>query len=79
MDAKSAINGDVFFHFRWVFRKDRLKEKSDVSFMASPSGNKCYRSAPLLAVETFAIALPDRDVSPSTTAPPLHSISHFGV
>lgn len=52
MDAKSTINGDVFFWFffstfRWVFIKDRLKEKSDVSFMASPSGNKCYHLAPL--------------------------------
>lgn len=51
MDAKSTINGDVFFFFfstfRWVFIKDRLKEKSDVSFMASPSGNKCYHLAPL--------------------------------
>ena len=31
-----------FFTFRCVFIKDRLKEKSDVSFMASPSGLKCY-------------------------------------
>lgn len=29
--------------FRRVFRKDCLKEKSDVSFMASPSGKKCRR------------------------------------
>lgn len=43
MDAKSAINGDLwmfFFTFRLVFMKDSLKEKSDVSFMASPSGLK---------------------------------------
>lgn len=38
-----------FFTFRWVFIKDCLKEKSDVSFMASPSGNKCYHRAPLLS------------------------------
>lgn len=29
-----------FFAFRLVFMKDSLKEKSDVSFMASPSGLK---------------------------------------
>lgn len=37
-----------FFTFRWVFIKDCLKGKSDVSFMASPSGNKCYHRVLLL-------------------------------
>lgn len=46
MDAKSTINGDVFFHFSTgCLEKDCLKEKSDVSFIASPSGNKCYHRA----------------------------------
>lgn len=55
MDAKSAINGDVFFTFHWVFIKDCLKEKSDVSFMASPSGNKCHRCTPPRVGEMSAI------------------------
>lgn len=38
-----------FFTFHWVFRKDCLKEKSDVSFMASPPGKTCYRQAPPLS------------------------------
>lgn len=38
-----------FFTFHWMFRKDCLKEKSDVSFMASPPGKKCYRQAPPLS------------------------------
>lgn len=34
-----------FSLFAGCFIKDRLKEKSDVSFMASPSGEKCCRRA----------------------------------
>lgn len=44
-----------FFTFHWVFIKDCLKEKSDVSFMASPSGNECYHCAPPRVAEMSAI------------------------